>query len=82
MCRLDNRLLDWSDSGTIQDLPKALRIPLSEPLFVLGTLFILLVYFLPGGLVGLARLRPRRSGVALLDEAVPATASPEVEGRA
>ena len=29
-------------------------IPLSEPLFVLGTLFILLVYFLPGGLAGLA----------------------------
>jgi branched-chain amino acid transport system permease protein len=80
---LDNRLLDWSDSGTIQDLPKALRIPLSEPLFVLGTLFILLVYFLPGGLAGLARLRPRRSGVALLDETVSATAvEPEVEARA
>jgi branched-chain amino acid transport system permease protein len=78
---LDNRLLDWSDSGFIQDLPKALRIPLSEPLFVLGTLFIGLVYFLPGGLAGLAKLRPRRSGVALLDEPVPATAAPDAEGR-
>jgi branched-chain amino acid transport system permease protein len=81
---LDNRLLDWSDSQTIQDLPKVLRTPLSEPLFVLGTLFILLVYFLPGGLAGLARLRPRRSGVRLLDEVVPtptAAAEPEAEAR-
>ena len=79
---LDNRLLDWSGSGTIQDLPKALRVPLSEPLFVLGTLFILLVYVLPGGLAGLARLRPRRGGVALLDEVVTApgaTVEPEAE---
>jgi branched-chain amino acid transport system permease protein len=67
---LDNRLLVWSDSERIQDLPNVLSTPLSEPLFVLGTLFILLVYFLPGGLAGLARLRPRRSGVALLDEPV------------
>ena len=75
---LDNRLLDWSDSQFIQDLPKALRIPLSEPLFVLGTLFILLVYFLPGGLAGLARLRPRRSGVAAprRDGRAPAPSSP------
>jgi branched-chain amino acid transport system permease protein len=78
---LDNRLLDWSDSAAVQDLPEVLRIPLSEPLFVLGTLFILLVYFLPGGLAGLARLRPRRSGVALLDEPVPATVGPEAESR-
>jgi branched-chain amino acid transport system permease protein len=74
---LDNRLLDWSDSQRIQDLPSVLSTPLSEPLFVLGTLFILLVYFLPGGIAGLARLRPRRSGVALLDQPVPAV---EAEG--
>ena len=30
-----------------------LRIPLSEPLFLLGTLFILLVFFVPGGLASL-----------------------------
>ena len=78
---LDNRLLDWADSKTVQDLPTVLQKPLSEPLFVLGTLFILLVYFLPGGLAGLARLRPRRSGVALLDEAVPAGIEPKAEAR-
>jgi branched-chain amino acid transport system permease protein len=75
---LDNRLLDWSDSQRIQDLPNVLSTPLSEPLFVLGTLFILLVFFLPGGLAGLARLRPRKSGVALLDEPV-ATVEAELE---
>jgi branched-chain amino acid transport system permease protein len=79
---LDNRLLDWSGSQRIQDLPEALRVPLSEPLFVLGTLFILLVYFLPGGLAGLARLRPRRGGVALLDEVATAPPGAAVEPEA
>ena len=35
--------------------------PLSEPLFILGTLFILLVFFVPGGLASLGhRVRRRR----------------------
>ncbi|AEV83646.1 ABC transporter permease [Actinoplanes sp. SE50] len=38
--------------------------PLGEPLFVLGILFILAVYFVPGGLAGLrARLEPLRRAV-------------------
>ncbi|MGE5690161.1 MAG: branched-chain amino acid ABC transporter permease [Pseudomonadota bacterium] len=57
---LDNRLLAWTDTERVQDLPSVLRVPLSEPLFVLGTLFILLVYFLPGGIVGALSSRPRR----------------------
>jgi branched-chain amino acid transport system permease protein len=57
---LDQRLPDWAGSRAIQDLPSVLQTPLSQPLFVLGTLFILLVFFLPGGLAGLgARGRPR-----------------------
>jgi branched-chain amino acid transport system permease protein len=40
-------------------LPSVLRGPLSQPLFILGTVFILAVYFFPGGLAGLAgRLGP------------------------
>jgi branched-chain amino acid transport system permease protein len=39
----------------VQDLPTIIRKPLSEPLFILGTLFILLVFFVPGGLAGLGR---------------------------
>ncbi len=52
---LDQRLGALAGSSTIQDLPGVLRTPLSEPLFILGTLFILVVFFIPGGLTGLAR---------------------------
>ena len=31
-----------------------LRVPLSEPLFLLGVLFICVVFFVPGGLASLA----------------------------
>jgi branched-chain amino acid transport system permease protein len=51
---LDQRLTALASSEWIDDLPAVLRIPLSEPLFILGTLFILVVLFLPGGIVGLA----------------------------
>jgi branched-chain amino acid transport system permease protein len=51
---LDQRLGALGSSSEVQGLPSVLRTPLSEPLFVLGVLFILLVYFLPGGIVGLA----------------------------
>ena len=71
---LDNRLLDWADSGAVRDLPSVLRTPLSEPLFVLGTLFILLVFFVPGGIAGLVALRPRR-GLRVLEESLKPTAS-------
>ena len=57
---LDSRLVAWTATPTVQDLPNVLRVPLSEPLFVLGTLFILIVYFLPGGIVGALTARPRR----------------------
>ena len=48
-------------SEFISGLPDVLRIPLSEPLFILGTLFILVVLFLPGGIAGLAKRASRRS---------------------
>jgi branched-chain amino acid transport system permease protein len=50
----------------VQDLPNVIRTPLSEPLFILGTLFILLVFFVPGGLASLGRrvrLRRRQAGL-------------------
>ena len=52
---LEQRLITLSSSDFIQSLPGILRVPLSEPLFILGTLFILVVLFLPGGLAGIAR---------------------------
>jgi branched-chain amino acid transport system permease protein len=58
---LDQRLGSLASSEQIQDLPDVLRIPLSEPLFLLGSLFIAVVFFVPGGLVSLpARLRGLR----------------------
>jgi len=52
---LDQRLGALAGSTEIEGLPNVIRTPLSEPLFILGTLFILLVFFVPGGLASLGR---------------------------
>jgi branched-chain amino acid transport system permease protein len=52
---LDYRLRNLAGEERIQDLPDVLRIPLSEPLFLLGALFIAVVFFVPGGLASLPR---------------------------
>ena len=59
---LDQRLADLASAAWIQQLPDVLRIPLSEPLFLFGVLFILVVMFLPGGIAGTidAAVRRRR----------------------
>jgi branched-chain amino acid transport system permease protein len=57
---LDFRLVGLADNTTVANLPALLRVPLSEPLFLLGTLFIILVLFVPGGLAGAVR-RLRRA---------------------
>jgi branched-chain amino acid transport system permease protein len=75
---LDQRLPALASSEQVQDLPRVLRTPLSEPLFVLGTLFILLVFFLPGGIAGIGR-RGRRGGLRMLDEAVRGDSQPSAQ---
>jgi branched-chain amino acid transport system permease protein len=75
---LDSRLVDWSANERVQDLPEVLETPLSEPLFVLGVLFILVVYFLPGGIAGVAGRR-QRSGLEVLTAAVQPAMTPEAE---
>ena len=72
---LDHRLGSLAGSETIAKLPAVLQKPLSEPLFVLGTLFILLVYFVPGGIAGFRGGRRPRSMERLDDVVKP---SPEV----
>lgn len=65
---LEYRLTALGTSSAVDALPSVLSGPLSQPLFVLGTVFMLAVYFFPGGLAGLAdrlgplrRLLPRRA---------------------
>jgi branched-chain amino acid transport system permease protein len=54
---LDFRLVALSNTSVVQSLPAVLKVPLSEPLFILGVLFIVLVLFVPGGLGGALRAR-------------------------
>jgi len=59
----------------VHKLPGVLRTPLSEPLFLLGTLFIVLVFFLPGGIARLS-LRGRRAGLRRLEQTVRTSSAP------
>ena len=53
----------------MEGLPHALRTPLEQPLFLLGAIFILIVFFLPGGIAGIAA-RGRPSGLRRLQESI------------
>ncbi|MFJ8787611.1 ATP-binding cassette domain-containing protein [Streptomyces sp. NPDC102462] len=48
--------------AAVADLPAVLRVPLSQPLFLLGMLFVVVVGVLPGGLAALpGRVRAARA---------------------
>jgi len=51
----DARLVEVSGSSALASLPQVLRQVLSQPLFLLGLLFVLVVYFAPSGLTGLGQ---------------------------
>ncbi len=79
---LDHRLAQLATSPTMEDLPAFVRVPLSEPLFALGVLFVLVVLYVPGGVAGLvsrgpaSARSPRRRGRGA-DEVAAATAGSE-----
>ena len=49
---LEHRLGELSTTSGVQELPAVIRVPMSEPLVILGTLFVLIVMFFPGGIAG------------------------------
>lgn len=60
----DARLVELSGAGILASLPEGLRQVLAQPLFLLGVLFVVVVYFAPTGLTGLGRRLLRRSTTA------------------
>ena len=59
---LTQRLGALSDSDAVANLPEVVRVPLTQPNFILGVLFVLIILFLPGGLASVVtgrRGRPR-----------------------
>ena len=67
--RSPTRLGSLAGSERIDEAAAVFSTPLSEPLFILGTIFILLVFFVPGGLASLAgRAHLLRRGVGLEGE--------------
>ncbi len=55
----NQRLGDLSSSHAVSTLPSVVRIPMQQPLFILGVLFILVVFFVPGGLTRIGQVGVR-----------------------
>lgn len=70
---LVQRLTVLAQTETIQSMPEVVRLPLSEPLFLLGTLFVLVVLFMPGGLAGFFRRLSARAGLGRSTRTAPET---------
>lgn len=60
---LDNRLSAFGSSSGVQRLPGYLRVPVSEPKFWLGTMFILVVLFIPRGIGSLGTVLRGKGGM-------------------
>jgi branched-chain amino acid transport system permease protein len=56
----DARLVEVSNAAVLQGLPDGVRQVLSQPLFILGVFFVVVVYFAPSGLTGLGGRLIRR----------------------
>ncbi len=72
---LQQYLLKVAAEPSFATLPAFLRVPLSQPQFLLGLIFVLFVLFVPGGIAGVVTRRRLRSAARLFDatSAVPTT---------
>ncbi|GAA2039132.1 branched-chain amino acid ABC transporter permease [Terrabacter terrae] len=57
----DARLVEVSSAPFVQSLPDVVGQVLSQPLFILGAFFVVVVYFAPAGLTGLGGRLVRRT---------------------
>jgi branched-chain amino acid transport system permease protein len=60
----DARLVEVSNADVLQSLPEVVRQVLSQPLFILGVFFIVVVYFAPSGITGLGGRLIRKAGAS------------------
>ncbi len=61
---LQQYLLKVAAEPSFANLPAALRVPLSQPQFLLGAIFVLFVIFVPGGIAGFVGRRRRSPDAA------------------
>ncbi len=64
---LQQYLLKVAAEPSFATLPAVLRVPLSQPQFLLGAIFVLFVIFVPGGLAGVVTRRRLRSAARQFD---------------
>lgn len=71
---LNLRLNAISGSSAVTGLPDVIRVPLSQPNFILGVIFVLIILFMPGGLASLFTRAGKRNrqGEAPRDDGAPA----------
>ena len=72
---LQQYLLKVAAEPSFATLPAVLRVPLSQPQFLLGAIFVLFVIFVPGGLAGVVTRRRLRTAARRFDltSATPTT---------
>lgn len=77
---LDNRLGELSTQPELQEMPAVIRVPISEPTFLLGLLFVIIVLFFPGGIAGALtkRRRPLAGSEAPGGSTAKSTVTPEM----
>lgn len=76
---LQQYLLKVAAEPSFASLPAFLRVPLSQPQFLLGAIFVLFVIFVPGGIAGAVTRRQLRFASRRFDAESATTGTPSME---